>query len=93
MERITDKMLQIRVDYLNKITGSPLEYRDKEGFTNAGHFLVDSAYGGVSLERITNIHGGVTDVFDCGHMPKRELFDRLCAFIDGYEFANNPNRY
>jgi len=93
MNRITDKMLQIRVDYLNKITGSPAEYFIEAGNTATGHFLIDSAYGGVALERVTNTTGGVTDVFDSGHMPKRELFERLCAFIEGYELANNPDRY
>jgi hypothetical protein len=88
MNRITEKMLQIRVDHLNKITGSPESpwTRDESGaHSNIGNFHLSHAYGGVSLHRMSNEQGGVSDVFSSGHVPKRELFDKICAFIDGYQ--------
>jgi hypothetical protein len=30
--------------------------------------------------------GGVTDIFSCGHMPARELAERMSAFARGLEF-------
>ena len=87
--RITQSMLEKRVEYLNKITGSPETpwVRDADGnFTsNIGNYHLSGAYGGVSLHRMMNESGGIEDVFSCGHTPKRELFNRLCSFIDGYE--------
>jgi len=88
-DRITEKMLQIKVDYLNELTGNPIESWTKRangGYTaNIGNYYVDGAYGGVALDQITNEGGGVTDVFSNGHMPKRELFYRISAYIDGIE--------
>lgn len=96
MERITQKMLERKVEYLNKLTGSPATSWTKTNNgtkANIGHFHLSGAYGGVALHRMSTEGGGVSDVFSAGHMTKRELFARICAFIDGYEFANNPDRY
>lgn len=90
MNRITEKMLQIRIDYLNEVTGSPSQpwTRDESGtYSNIGNFHMSHAYGGVALHRMSNKSGGVSDVFSSGHMPKRELFDKICAYIDGHQLA------
>lgn len=50
---------------------------------NIGVFYLDGAYGGYALYRIMNEGGGVTDVFNGGHMPKRELQARMFAFLEG----------
>ena len=93
MERITEKMLQLKVDYLNKITGNPAESwtKDDDGrfHANIGNYHISSAYGGVSLEQMCTDGGGVHSVFGIGHVPKRELYNRLCAYINGYEDAKN----
>jgi hypothetical protein len=90
MERITKNMLDMRVEYLNKITNSPAKpyQRDARGklVANPGNFHLDGAYGGYSLCRMSTTGGGCSDVFSTGHMPKRELFEKLCAFIQGIEF-------
>ncbi len=96
MERITEKMLHRKIDYLNKITGSPRETvtKSESGIKfNVGNFTLDKAYGGYALERISNEQGGVSSVFNGGHVSKRELFNRISAFINGIEFANNPDKY
>jgi len=87
--RITETMLKAKVQYLNKITGNALDpYRkNAQGklVSNIGNYHISFAYGGVSLEQMTNEQGGVRSVFSTGHISKRELFNRLCAYIQGIE--------
>ena len=83
MQRITQKHLQAKVDYLNQLTGSnPEPYTRTDGklSANVGNYHLSGAYGGVSLHRMANTSGGIRDVFSCGHVPKREL----CGLIDAY---------
>ena len=90
-ERITKSMLEKRIDYLNKVTGSPetpyTRRSDGKLYANIGNYHLDSAYGGYSIERMTNSAGGVSDLFECGHQPIREIYNRLNAFIRGYDQA------
>ncbi len=76
MERITEKMLESRVEWLNNLKG----FKNPE-YSTIGSFVIDYAYGGVSLHQYSNKHGGVNDVFSCGHIPKRDLFNRICAYM------------
>lgn len=90
MERITDKHLQSVVDRINRITGSPMEYMsltDGERVINVGHYHISGAYGGVCLMRTMSDGGGVTCPIGQGHVPKRELYERMHAFIAGLECA------
>ena len=80
--RITEGMLQARVDYLNKITG--LQVKEVK-YNTVGAFILDHAYGGVALYRVVTKKGGVNDIFNAGHMPKRELFNRIYALRQGIE--------
>ena len=87
--RITTKDLATIVTYLNNISG----FSDINGVT-VGAYRLDYAYGGVSLYRYVNDAGGVSDVFKCGHVTKRDLFYRIAAYIEGLhknEPANNVN--
>jgi len=84
--RITQKMLDQKVDCLNEITKSPAEPYTQGKGANAGNYHIDYAYGGVSLHRISN-GGGSNDVFNCGHVPKRELYYRIASYIDGIILA------
>lgn len=92
MGRITEKMLKARVEWLNEMTNNPTEsyVRNGEGRLKAqiGNYHISGAYGGVCLHQMVTDGGGVRDVFSCGHIPKRELFDRICAFMDGIRTAN-----
>ena len=80
MERITERMLKARVDQLNKIKGF-----DNPKYSTIGSYTLDFAYGGVALHEFVNESGGIHDVFRNGHMPKRELFNLIKAFIAGLE--------
>ena len=90
MNRITNHMLRNKVDLLNQVTGNPLEtYTTNENGTHAavGNYHLSSAYGGYALHRHVNEGGGITDIFGRGHMPKRELYDLICAYMLGFENA------
>lgn len=91
MQRITEKMLQARIDYLNQITGNPATpYTRAPGErmkANIGNYHLSSAYGGVNLNQMHNDGGGVTCPLGSYHRPKGELMRELDAFIAGFELA------
>ena len=86
MQRITQKDNEAVCERINRITGSPLKTWERKGEKNVsaiGNYHLDGAYGGWALHRIVSDGGGVDDVFRCGHVSKRELYDRMQAFISG----------
>lgn len=88
--RITVKDLEKRVDYLNELTNSPkTSYSEKDGkmTANIGNYHLSGAYGGYCVHRMCNEGGGVTTPIVSYHVPKRELFEKLCSFINGIEYA------
>lgn len=89
MTGITRKNLDAVVNRLNIMTGNKIApyTRSEDGrFTaNVGNYHLSGAYGGVSLHRMVTDGGGVTDVFGCGHVAKRDLYDHLHAYLKGIE--------
>ena len=87
--RVTIKMLESRVAYLNKITNSPASCYDhnKDGkwIANIGNYHLDGAYGGYKLCRVTSEGGAVTNVLNCGYETKRDLLKLIEAFQRGIE--------
>lgn len=87
MERITVNNLRRLAEAINRETGSPQESYTRtesgEFRSNVGHYYIDCAYGGYALERMVNTAGGVTSVFGCGHVPARELYGRMHAYLQG----------
>ena len=89
--RITTVLLQKSIDLLNEITDSPVEpYKVVDGQTAAqtGNYHLDSAYGGYSLRRMCE-GGGSRDVFRCGYVTKRSLYDQIYAYRLGLEEGKN----
>lgn len=90
MSRITIKDLKAVCERLNRITGSPLagyvKGEDGKYQSQVGNFHISQAYGGYSLHRMMNEAGGVSDVFYSGHVPARDLYNQMHAFIRGIEF-------
>ncbi len=88
---ISKSDLQYLVDELNKVTNNPIDSYTKtnEGQyrANIGNYHLSWAYGGVSLQRMTNEGGGVSNVSHSGHGTKRELYNYLIALLDGIELA------
>ena len=91
-ERITDKHLHAVCDRINRITKSPMEpwaldpMKGKH-VAQIGNYHISHAYGGVCLHRMVNESGGVSSPLGYGHIPKRELYERMHAFICGIESA------
>lgn len=89
MNRITNKDLEILVERLNNVTNSPhtswTRRADGTHTANIGNYHISGAYGGVCLHRIQSDGGGVEDVFRCGHIPKRELHERIWSYLTGIE--------
>ena len=90
--RITDKHLEGMIARLNRLTNSPTkpyERIDGRCVAQIGCYHLSHAYGGVALHRMYNEGGGVTTPLGGGHVPKRELYERIYAFIMGIEAAQN----
>lgn len=93
MTRITRKHLEPLVNRLNTLAGTPLEPytkgEDGKLRANIGNFHLSGAYGGHSLHQMANECGGIRDVFSCGHIPARDLYERIHAFLCGIEYARS----
>ena len=95
--QITMKQLRDLVDRLNLVTGENLKpYNHPEtaaacwqGLTaNVGTYVLDGAYGGWQLARICNEGGGQSLPLGVGSRgTKRETYDRINAFLFGFEAA------
>lgn len=89
-QRITQKNLEALATIINEETGNPVEayVRNEEGklVAQPGNYHISYAYGGAALHRMANEGGGIRDIFG-GHMPKRELWERMHAFRRGFEAA------
>lgn len=72
--RISKKDLEAKVQRLN-------EYA--KNLPTKPQYKLSCGHGGYALHRVTNERGSVTDVFDYGHIPGRELFQIINAIIYG----------
>tara|TARA_Y100000310_G_scaffold82378_1_gene78989 strand:+ start:79 stop:552 length:474 start_codon:yes stop_codon:yes gene_type:complete len=89
MERITIKQIERKINYLNEITGNPLKpyswnKKEEKLTSNAGCYYWSGSYGGYKLEQICK-GGGSSDPIYTGFVPKRELYNKICAFVRGIE--------
>lgn len=86
MTRITKSHLEAMAHRINVLTGNPTAYWNASTtLTEAGHYHLDYAYGGVALYQTSNGSGGARDVLRSGHVSKSNLYDRMCAYIYGIE--------
>lgn len=96
MQRITQSDLEAVCTRINRTVNG----QDREPWERVngrlqqvpGVYSISYAYGGASLHRNCSLDAngeshGVHDVFGAGHMPKRELYDRMQAFLRGVEVA------
>lgn len=86
MKTITKSFLEAQVLRLNKLTNNP-EQRYVNGIAQIGCYHLSGAYGGYALHQMSNSGGGVSEPLYTGHISKRELSDRIFAFIRGIETA------
>lgn len=86
--RITEKMLDLLVERINKQAGTPLTYmREVEGkrFININHYHIDSCYGGVKLVQTDNDGGGIHCISNNGYTTKKDLFNQMQMFLAGLQ--------
>ena len=85
--RISEEDLKIMIKRLNHTAGTPEDpyaYDAKGAFKpQAKCFHLSMAYGGYALHQMCDTGSGVHDVFG-GHVPKRELYDQIYAYIKGF---------
>ena len=90
MNRITMRDLEATVRRINDLAGTPhtcwvkTENVNRPFTANIGCYHLSGAYGGYSLVQMVNDGGGERTIIG-GHMPKRELYERMHAFIRGLE--------
>lgn len=67
---------------------------DKDGKSfdaNVGNFFLsevtDKHWGGFNLCQMVNKEGGFRNVFESRHIPARDLYDRIEAFLQGINYA------
>ena len=91
MNRVTLNDLQAVIDRLNRETGSPADpyIRDADGKLRAqiGNYHLSRAYGGFELCRMVNEGGGVSSPLSTGHIPARDLLNRMHAYLLGLDAA------
>ena len=88
MERMTQKQLELlcaRINAAQQSPATPYERSEIDGslIAQIGNYHLSGAYGGVSLHQMASISGGVRDVFNCGHVTKRDLYNRMAAYLAG----------
>ena len=90
MNRITKKTLQARIDTINSILGKPSTpfsfHEDGTRYVNEGVFILTQAYGGYGVGKMSE-EGGVSTPIWYGHIPARDAYERMSAFISGLAFS------
>ena len=90
-QRITLAHLEAIVARINRAAGTPAEPyalgADGKHHAQPGNYHLSRAYGGFCLHRMSNTDGGVRDVFGCGHVPARDLANRMHAYLAGFDAA------
>jgi hypothetical protein len=90
MNRITKKNLQARIETINSILNRPATpYSQVDGKLNAniGNFSLSQCYGGYCVHLMVNDGGGVSTPIWNGHIPARDAYERISAFIAGLQFS------
>jgi hypothetical protein len=89
--KITIRDLNAVCERINRLTESPMASyaKSEEGkfIAQVGNYHISQEYGGYSLHRMYNEGGGVSTVFHTGHVPARELYEKMHSFIAGYDAA------
>ncbi len=88
--RVTEKMLESCATRINVATGNPVDTFTKRKVNGSyqwriGNFCLSHAYGGVALHQVSSKGGACRDVFRCGHVSKRQLWDLMQAYLTAHD--------
>ena len=87
--RISQKDLENVVSRINRVMGTPAQpYVNGEPQAHCYH--LSHEYRGYALHQMCSTGSGVRDVFG-GHLPKRDLYDRMQAFLAGVDAARTKS--
>ena len=87
--RITRKVLEAKVAYLNEYLGQSTEawtkHPDGKYRANVGTYVLDhnSIYGGYILDRICTEGGGQSHAIGSKRVPASQMADLISAFLEG----------
>lgn len=86
-QRITKSFLLAQVSNLNRLFGLDDEvytYDENDRITGGveGVYYISGAYGGYALHKMHK-STGVSDVFNLGHIPARQLSELIDAYMRG----------
>jgi hypothetical protein len=90
MQRISEANVKALAVRLNQVCGHPEQpYAKVDGkhVPQAHCYHIDFAYGGVTLMQMMPTGSGCRNVFNCGFIPKRELWELMRAMLVGIETA------
>lgn len=92
MKRITDKILQAKIDALNQLTGSPANPYTRDPETgkltgNVGSHYLGHGFKGVNVYKLANAAGGVTTPLGNHNRPRRQLANDIDNYMAGYRAA------
>ena len=73
--KVNTKDLEAAVSRLNESAG----FGKNPEYSTEGSYVLDWAYGGVTLRQYIGKNGGIKDVLGCGFVPKKELFGLINA--------------
>lgn len=88
-DRISRTKIDARIDYLNRLTGSPAEPytkgADGQWSPNPGNFHLEGAHGGYKLARMAGPNGASSDPLCTGYVSLRALYDAIDCYIRALE--------
>lgn len=92
MKRITDKILQAKIDTVNQLTNSPPNPYTRDPETgkltgNIGSYYLGHGFQGVNLYRIANAAGGIKTPLGNHDRTRKQLANDLDQYAAGYRFA------
>jgi len=73
--KVNTKDLEAAVSRLNESAG----FGKNPEYSTEGSYVLDWAYGGVTLRQYIGESGGIKDVLGCGFVPKKELYNLIQA--------------
>ena len=92
MARITRKQLDNMARTINDMHGTPQEPHWTPGTgplrANIGCWHIHKGPGGrFSLDQMVNDDGATRSPLNAGHIPARDLYERMRAYIEGFQDA------
>ena len=70
----------------------PYDMTKTENRANVGTYVLDGAYGGWQLGRISNTGGAQSQPLGGGFDSTRETYEKIRAFIRGFEAAGGVRK-